>query len=113
MKIMTAVKQKPKKDSGINPLLLGGFTQKLEAKLEYVSSIAIDIHKNKLDMVTQVVLDLEPIERKIPAEQIKIMPIEFDSLDDLLKLVSKSLSKINKKWQDKTIAIRSQLTLFD
>ena len=104
---------KTKNNDGLNPLLLGGFTQKLEAKLEYIDSISMDIHRNKLDMVTEIVLDLTPIERKIPTEQLKIMPIEFDSLEDLLKLVSKSLSKINKKWQDKTIAIRSQLTLFD
>ena len=111
MKIMTPVK--PKNKDGINSLLLGGFTQKLEAKLEYIHSISIEINKNKLDMVTAIVLDLTPIERKIPTEQIKIMPIEFDSLEDLLKLLNKSLNKINKKWQDKTIAIRSQLTLFD
>ena len=110
---MKTIPVKTKNNDGLNPLLLGGFTQKLEAKLEYINSISINISKNQLGMVTAIQLDLIPVERKIPTEQIEIMPIEFDSLDDLLKLVSKSLNKINKKCQDKTIAIRSQLTLFD
>ena len=41
------------------------------------------------------------------------MPIEFDTIEELLNLTSKSINKVNKRWQDKTIAIRSQLTLFD
>ena len=52
-------------------------------------------------------------EIKIPEKTIEIMPIEFDTIEELLNLTSKSINKVNKRWQDKTIAIRSQLTLFD
>ena len=97
-----------------NPLLnLGGYTQKLESKLEYIRSINVSIQRNQLDMITAITLHLIPIEIKIPEKTIEIMPIEFDTIEELLNLTSKSINKVNKRWQDKTIAIRSQLTLFD
>ena len=97
-----------------SPVLnIGLHVQNLETKLEFIRNINVEIEKNQLDMITSIKLDFVPIEPKIPEKTVKIMPIEFDTLDDLFSLLSKSINKINKEWQDKTIAIRSQLTLFD
>ena len=88
-------------------------TEKLSANLEYIKGVGVEINYNMMGMITSIALVLKPVEEAIPAKTVSLFPHEFDSFEDLLTLLTKSLNKVNSEWEDQTIFLRSQLNLFE
>ena len=88
-------------------------TEKLSANLEYIKGVGVEINKNMMGMIVSIVLVLKPVEGAIEENNVCLYPHQFDTFEDLLRLITKSLNRVNKEWKDETIFLRSQLNLFE
>lgn len=63
-------------------------------------------------MITLLQLQVAPIDDRVLAEERTIFPHEIEDFPSLVKLLLTKIDNCNKVLKQKTIAVRSQLTLF-
>jgi hypothetical protein len=86
---------------------------KISSDLEHVKSVSVEISRNLMGMIISIKINMKPVEVRIQEELLTICPDQFDTLEELLSLVTLKMHKINRNWKNETIFLRSQLNLFE
>tara|TARA_Y100001938_G_C8101124_1_gene441787 strand:+ start:6231 stop:6602 length:372 start_codon:yes stop_codon:yes gene_type:complete len=87
-------------------------TINIDAKLNYLDNISIDINKNDMELVTDININITAIDRRIKEENLKIYPHEFKTEVDLMRMIFSKLTNYNKRIGEEIEALRNQLNLF-
>mgnify|MGYP001164144721 CR=1 FL=1 len=100
------------KNKVVNALNMETDCLKIDASFEYLTDISIDIKSNALEMVTQIELTIDAVDRRIQQKQFIVYPHEFNNEVELLAILFRKLTNYNRKIGQEIEALRSQLNLF-
>jgi hypothetical protein len=110
--ILNQIETALQKKQIINSFSVSENTIKIDADLEYISNINININNNEMSLITDITIHILSTDKRIKEEDIIIYPHEFKNKVELMGIIFSKITSYNRRIGKEIEALRAQLTLF-